>query len=431
MRARQQRGQILIHRGSWAIRWREYTPDETGNIKPKRCFRKLGCAQASDRRAFEKRGTVPIGIQDEANKILEPLNSGNTDTIKGTIEDLVGKYFKQATFKTSTLRAYKNIWNRYLLNRIGDKAVSAFKRVDAYHLWQDVHEANECHTLSRATMAKMRFMLSGVFEWAKDTGVYTHPENPASANLPKNLPGKKETLAYEAEEVKRLLMLLADSPMGQAIISLAWSSGVRKGELIGLKWEDIEFTNAGATIHIRRSVWNREATTPKTEKSADDVFIGAEAVEFLEAFRQSRKGIDEGYVFGYSHDQPIDLRSFARWQIEPLVNRCVECGKTKSRHNAETGHEYKRNAALPRWLGWNAFRRGAATHVARNFSGDGVTAASLVLRHTDSQTTQNHYIKTTKQERRVHEAAKVAHVAQQRQIAASVLGAGIAQKRVH
>jgi integrase len=422
--AKEQKGQILVSRGSWALRWREYKPDPMGRVKAKRCFKTLGPVMP-----FHRHDRVPKEIQAEADKILEPLANDTVETVTGTISELVDKYLQQCAFKPSTLKAYQNIWKRYLLNRIGDETVSGFRRVDAYLLWEQIHKAN-LH-LCRATLAKIKFFLSGVFEWAKDIGAYTYPENPATANLPKNLPGKKETRAYEAEEIKRLLLLLDGSIKGQALLSVAWSSGIRRGELVGLKWEDYDPKPYGAVLHIRRSCWNKKVTTPKTENSADDVFIGPEAVEYLEAYKQSIGNVTEGFMFGLSHDNPIDIRSFAKWTIEPLVNVCAECDKQESAHDAKSNHKYQRNESLPRWLGWNAIRRGAATHLARNFSGDGVKAASLVLRHGGEQVTQNHYIKTSKQERRAHEAAKVANVAQQRQIAASVLGAGIGAKTIH
>jgi integrase len=135
-------------------------------------------------------------------------------------------------------------------------------------------------------------------------------------------------------------------------------------------------------------------------------------------------------MFGDSK-KPIDLRSHSRWQIEHVLNRCAACGKQENAHNEASRHEYQRNKSLPEWRGWKAFRKGAASHIAKNLSGDGDKAASLALRHANPAVTINHYIDESKQRRRAKAARKELVIAEQRQIAAAVLGAGLRQAVVN
>ena len=61
---------------------------------------------------------------------------------------------------------------------------------------------------------------------------------------------KKEVECYSPEEVRRLLEVLQnENPKYQAIIYLALDSGIRRGELTGLTWEDIDFKNSSITIN--------------------------------------------------------------------------------------------------------------------------------------------------------------------------------------
>jgi integrase len=314
---REQKGSIVIHRGSWILRWREYSEDGQGNRIAKRRFRVLGEVEAGHRRNLKR---IPKNIQDEAANILEPLNEKTTTSISGTIGELKKEYLKTKLLKPSTLQAYKNYWNRFLEKRIGHLAISGFRRVDAFALWKQIHDANP--HLSRATMNKIRFIVSGLFEFAKNTGRY-FGENPALADLPEGLPGKKETGAYNIEEVNTMLSVL-DSPLARAIVALAFASGLRKGEIAGLDWRDYQPTTeggitTGATLHVRRSVWQGHVTTPKTESSADVVEIGPSAVEYLEGFRERVGKPAEGYMFGYDAKHPINLSSFARWAIRPVL----------------------------------------------------------------------------------------------------------------
>lgn len=62
---------------------------------------------------------------------------------------------------------------------------------------------------------------------------------------------------------------------------------------------------------------------------------------------------------------------------------------------------------------------------------DGTTAAASLLRHADSSTTEDHYIKNTKQERRTAQAQKVISIQRQRTAAAATIGAGLKQASVN
>ena len=321
-----------------------------------------------------------------------------------TIKELVKEYFDNKQFKPSTRYGYELIWKRYLQQRLSGVIVRDFKRADGFKLWKQIHSANP--HLSKRTMQHVRFFVSGLFEFAKNVGYYTWPENPASADLPDGLTIGKETQAYSTDEVSRLLAILT-SPRDQAIIALAYVGGLRMGELEGVRWEDYERTDTGAVIHIRRSIWHRKLTTPKTISSADDVFIGPEVVTYIEAHRQFCKGVNSGYMFGLSHDRPVNLESLARNTLKPLMD----------------------TASIP-WKGWHGFRRAAATHLARTMNGKGAEAASLVLRHSGTAVTEAHYIKTSKQENRARQARKEMDVAEQRQDAAAILGQNLKQATI-
>jgi len=57
------------------------------------------------------------------------------------------------------------------------------------------------------------------------------------------------------------------------------TTGLRRGELIGLQWEDVDFENL--SIHVRRSVVMMVQGLPKTEASAKDVPLDAALAESL------------------------------------------------------------------------------------------------------------------------------------------------------
>ncbi len=53
--------------------------------------------------------------------------------------------------------------------------------------------------------------------------------------------------------------------MYKAFFSTLYYSGARKGELLALTWEDINFEEK--TINIHKTKYNRQVTEPKTKAS--------------------------------------------------------------------------------------------------------------------------------------------------------------------
>jgi integrase len=64
-------------------------------------------------------------------------------------------------------------------------------------------------------------------------------------------------------EIRRLLDA-ADEPV-RTLLLCAVLTGMRRGELLGLKWEDVDLE--GSRIHVRRSLWRGKLITPKSRRS--------------------------------------------------------------------------------------------------------------------------------------------------------------------
>jgi integrase len=400
---RDQRGCISVDRDKWCLRWRENVK-ATGERKLR--FKILGSVTAEHRRSRDrvtKKIRIPKEIQGLADAVMVQVNLHPTESVLITMGQLVeNEYFPDVErhLKESTFNGYKAIWNRYLKHEIGEAIVRDYQRADAFRLWKKIH-ADSSFRLSRRTMAHIRFFVSGVFEWALNHGMYSG-FNPAAADLPEGLPKGKETSAYSVEEIGRMLSLLADAK-AQAIVAMAFGSGLRKGELAGLRWEDYEKTDSGAVIHVRQAVWHRRITTVKTESSIADVNLGVEFCEYIDAYRQLCQGVTSGLMFGYSADRPVNLDSFANAYFKPLLKA----------------------AGIP-WRGYHGFRRGNATFLARY---EGSHVAALVLRHSNVGTTEAHYIKNSAQERRAAEAKKMVTMTIQKEHAAATLSAGLIATR--
>jgi hypothetical protein len=193
-----------------------------------------------------------------------------------------------------------------------------------------------------------------------------------------------------------------------------------------------------AKITVAQSVWHGQIIAPKTEASSDVIDLGEDFVSYIEQYRKAVGGVNAGFMFGYDGGRPIDLDSFRKWVMLPMLNRFAICKRPQTAHGDEsklqpgqqTKHKFLGDERMPTWKGWHAFRRGNATHLAKDFgNADGIEAASRVLRHSDPGVTASHYVVESKQNGRARAAAKLLGIERQKHQAAGVLAHGLRSVR--
>jgi integrase len=204
----------------------------------------------------------------------------------------------------------------------------------------------------------LKAFLSGAFTYAQRKGlVVTNPVLPAKA--PKGLP-KGETAAYTLEEIQKMLAVL-DEPARTIVLVLALT-GLRVGELQGLRWEDID----GNELHIRRSVVKGHISDVKTTASKGAIPLLPIVRKALEEHRKRSAG---GFIFsGVISGKPMIVENLLRLYMIPQLE-----------------------AAGLAWSGWHGFRRGVATNLHK-LGVDDLTI-SRILRHASVAITQMAYIK--------------------------------------
>lgn len=95
-----------------------------------------------------------------------------------------------------------------------------------------------------------------------------------------------------------LLIAAAFGTMFAPLVTVALACGARRGELLGAKWDDVDF--ARGTLSIRRSLEQTKAgvaeKTPKSGKSRL-VHLPETALETLRRHRVSQGRLGPGYIF--------------------------------------------------------------------------------------------------------------------------------------
>jgi integrase len=185
-------------------------------------------------------------------------------TREGTLPGLVqtGKTFADATeewlaysenvrdCKPSTLRDYRNMV-RVLDREFGKRKIESITTQDI-DLWVSGYGG------SNRTRQKYLVCLGSIFKRAMK--VYGLPRNPADLVERPRVRRAAKIDVLRPEEVLALVRA-ADSDQDAAIFHTAAFAGLRIGELLALRWRDVDFTRR--TIHVRENWTQGETTTPK------------------------------------------------------------------------------------------------------------------------------------------------------------------------
>jgi integrase len=113
----------------------------------------------------------------------------------------------------------------------------------------------------------------------------------------------------------------ADGQLARALLVTAAMTGMRRGELLGLRWRDVDYTNR--RVWVRRSVGlGGVVKEPKTRKSIRAIALPRMVADELEAhWKASTFRAADDYVFASTAGTPLEARNMIREVFEPAMRR--------------------------------------------------------------------------------------------------------------
>jgi len=134
---------------------------------------------------------------------------------------------------------------------------------------------------SAATLRHVLVILRRVFNWSKAQGLYDGPNPAERVTVP--AVDNARTRYLSREEIERLLQTIDEDENIRAalVIRFALFTGIRRGAILGLRWEDVDFDRGMITLRGEMAKNKRTTLLPVSGKALG-VLKTAEALKVSE-----------------------------------------------------------------------------------------------------------------------------------------------------
>ena len=296
------RGHIRNRGNKWAAVF-DAPPDESG----KRKRRWLS--------GFETRKAAEATLSDALARLQTGAYTGPT---KETAAIFTRRWLQsaKASVRPWTWATYETLVEKHIVPAFGSTLLLKLRPAQLNSVYAGLLESGRCDGkggLSPRTVGHIH----GVIRLALGQGVRWQElaRNPGDLANP---PRKKRTAmrAWSIEEVGVFLDSVREDRMYAAYVLLL-TTGLRRGELIGLAWRDLDL--AEAALQVRQTViivnFRIQRSQPKTDAGRRSVALDPGTVEVLRAHRARQ--LAERFALGLGRPGPDDF-VFAAPTGEPL-----------------------------------------------------------------------------------------------------------------
>ncbi len=248
-------------------------------------------------------------------KIVSDLNAGTyTEPTRVTL----GEYLTLTWLPSIRSRVKPTTWDSYrrnvelhLLPRLGSRQLQRLTATDLNALYGDLLTSGNQKTEGRLSPKTVRYVHTTVHKAladAVDAGLLTR--NPASSAKPPRprAASQQEMRTWTAKELSTFL----DSIRGDrlhAAFHLAAMTGMRRGEVLGLRWNDVDLERGQLAVrHALVLVENQiRSSTPKSHQPRV-IDLDATTCAVLRQHREAQEADRAGWGEGYAESDLIFTR---------------------------------------------------------------------------------------------------------------------------
>lgn len=216
---------------------------------------------------------------------------------KHTIKELCERYIDQVLPRSAPKYRYHQAQQlRRWIQEIGDKTLADTTPAVIVEVRDKLLEEKTARGTKRGPASVHRYMeaLSVVFSTAVREWNWCEVNPLSKVKKPKQPRGRVRFLSADERSALLNQCRLSDNPHLETIVVLALSTGMRRGEILGLKWSDIDLKQGVIILHHTKNGERRR------------VAVASRALDLLRAHAKVRR-IDTDLLFpGKSFDKPFD-----------------------------------------------------------------------------------------------------------------------------
>lgn len=292
-----------------------------------------------------------------------------------TVGEWLDAWLDAITVRPGTRRSYRETCDRYIRPSIGKVRLA---QLQPEHVGRMIGSIRDAHPkLSPTTVRYSYVVLRIALGRAVKTGRVQRNVCILIDPPPKV---RHEVVPMSADEARTFLRATTGTPR-EPLYRLAVTTGMRMGELLGLRWVDVDLDDR--TITIRHALTHGVLSEPKTERARRTIGIeeGTAVVLRTHKARQARDRLAAGTRWRGAASPDEDW-VFGSHMGEPLIPRTV-------------GVVYHRDLAAAglRRLRFHDLRHGAATLLLEH--GEELANVSRLLGHSSLATTADFYAHLT------------------------------------
>jgi integrase len=288
-------------REAWYGHWRQNSRQVKRKIGPKRA---PGSREGLTRRQAERE------LQRLIGEVQVKPRAGETLTVAEAARRYIAHAERRGR-KRSTRANIESEVRVHLEPYFGTRALDSITSADVL----DLIGTLEGKGLSPKSVRNVIATLSALFNFARAPQRRWAAENPCEGVELPAVPDQTEIRFLTLEEVDAAIAHVPEGmykAIDKALITTAAMTGLRKGELLALRWRDIDWP--AARIRVRQNYVRGEFGTPKSRRSTRSVPMADEVGGELERlFKRSRSQGDGDLVFAHpASGEPLPKANVTR-----------------------------------------------------------------------------------------------------------------------
>ena len=195
------------------------------------------------------------------------------------LEDCLRPFMKAGEMVHSTCVRYEGIANNHLKPLLGHRKLKDLTRSEVRRLYNE-----KSKTLSPRSVDYIHTTLQRALKQAVIDDLILR--NTASGERPRSSRNQEEAKAFSRVQV-RVLLTAADGERNEALYVVAVHTGLRQGELLGLRWTDVDLDSRKLFVHRSLKVTDHGLACGPTKNKASrrSVPLNKSAVASLKAHK--------------------------------------------------------------------------------------------------------------------------------------------------